>query len=39
MVKHELARGAYNERRAECAAGVQRLARVQPGVKALARCD
>jgi galactokinase len=35
MVKHELARGAYNERRAECAAGVQRLARVLPGVKAL----
>ena len=35
MVKHELARGAYNERRAECAAGVQRLARVLPGVSAL----
>jgi galactokinase len=35
MVKHELARGAYNERRAECAAGAQRLARVLPGVKAL----
>jgi galactokinase len=35
MVKHELARGAYNERRAECAAGVQRLARVLTGVKAL----
>src|SRR5438132_4624691 len=35
MVKHELARGAYNERRAECSAGVQRLARVLPGVSAL----
>src|SRR2546425_4576760 len=35
MVKHELARNAYNQRRAECAAGVRRLARVLPGVGAL----
>ncbi len=35
MVKHELARGAYNERRSECAAGVQRLAQFLPGVRAL----
>lgn len=35
MVKHELARGAYNERRAECEAGVRHLASARPGVRAL----
>ena len=35
MVKHELASSAYNERRAQCEAGVQRLAQSLPGVKAL----
>lgn len=35
MVRHELARGAYNERRAECEAGVRHLARLRPGVRAL----
>jgi galactokinase len=35
MVKHALASGAYNERRAQCEAGVAFLARKSPGVKAL----
>jgi galactokinase len=35
MVKHELASSAYNERRAQCEAGVKRLAQSLPGVKAL----
>src|SRR5688500_19119474 len=35
MVKHALASGAYNERRAECEAGVKHLARYLPHVKAL----
>ena len=35
MVKHELARGDYNTRRAECEAGVQFLAERLPGVTAL----
>jgi galactokinase len=35
MVKHELARGEYNQRRAECEAGVSRLARDLPLVRAL----
>jgi galactokinase len=35
MVKHELASGEYNRRRAECEAGVERLARFLPGARAL----
>ncbi len=35
MVKHELATGEYNKRRAECEEGVRLLSRVLPGVKAL----
>jgi galactokinase len=35
MVKHELASGEYNKRRAECEAGVSRLARDLPHVRAL----
>ena len=35
MVKHELASSAYNERRAQCEAGVQHLARFLPHVTAL----
>jgi galactokinase len=35
MVKHELASGEYNRRRAECEAGVEHLARFLPGVRAL----
>jgi galactokinase len=35
MVKHALASSAYNERRAQCEEGVQRLAQFLPGVKAL----
>jgi galactokinase len=35
MVKHALADGQYNQRRAECEAGVDFLARVLPGVRAL----
>ena len=35
MVKHELARGEYNQRRAECEAGVSRLARDLPHLRAL----
>ncbi len=39
MVKHALASGAYNERRAECEAGVRYLARFLPNVKALRDVD
>jgi galactokinase len=35
MVKHELAGGEYNTRRAECEAGVRHLARKLPGARAL----
>ena len=35
MVKHALASGAYNERRAECEAGVKHFARFLPDVKTL----
>lgn len=35
MVKHELASSAYNERRAQCEAGVRHLAQFYPHVKAL----
>jgi galactokinase len=35
MVKHELASGEYNKRRAECEAGVRRLAQHRPQVRAL----
>lgn len=35
MVKHALASSAYNERRAQCEAGVRHLARFLPSVKAL----
>jgi galactokinase len=35
MVKHALASSAYNERRAQCEAGVKRLAESLPNVKAL----
>jgi galactokinase len=35
MVKHALASGEYNKRRAECEAGVSRLARDLPHVRAL----
>jgi galactokinase len=35
MVKHDLAAGEYNARRAECEAGVRELARLLPGVSAL----
>jgi len=35
MVKHELASGEYNKRRAECEAGVKHLAQKLPNVKAL----
>jgi galactokinase len=35
MVKHELASSAYNERREQCEAGVQTLARFYPNVRAL----
>jgi galactokinase len=35
MVKHELASGAYNERRSQCEAGVRQLAAVLPNVNAL----
>lgn len=35
MVKHELASSAYNERRAQCEAGVKHLARALPKVTAL----
>jgi galactokinase len=35
MVKHELASGEYNRRRAECEDGVERLARFLPDARAL----
>ena len=35
MVHHELARSEYNQRRAECSAGVRYLARFLPGIAAL----
>lgn len=35
MVKHELASNEYNDRRAQCEAGVKHLARFLPDVKAL----
>ena len=35
MVKHDLANGAYNERRAQCEEGVKHLAAVLPNVNAL----
>jgi len=35
MVKHELASSAYNERRAQCEAGVRYLAQFYPNVRAL----
>ena len=35
MVKHALASGAYNERRAQCEAGVLQLSSELPGIKAL----
>lgn len=35
MIKHELASGEYNQRRAECEAGVRHLARSLPCVRAL----
>jgi len=35
MVKHELASSAYNERRAQCEAGVKHLAKFLPNVTAL----
>ncbi len=35
MVKHELASGEYNRRRAECEEGVRLLSRWYPGIKAL----
>jgi galactokinase len=35
MVKHDLATGAYNQRRAECEQGVQLLGQILPNVRAL----
>jgi galactokinase len=35
MVKHDLATGAYNQRRAECEEGVRRFAQWQPTIRAL----
>ena len=35
MVKHELASGEYNRRRAECEEGVRALGKVLPGIRAL----
>jgi galactokinase len=35
MVKHELASGEYNRRRADCEEAVRRLAQVLPGIRAL----
>ena len=35
MVKHDLATGAYNQRRAECEEGVRRLKEFLPGIHAL----
>jgi galactokinase len=35
MVKHSIAKGEYNQRRAECEAGVAALSKYLPGVRAL----
>jgi galactokinase len=35
MVKHDLASGEYNQRRAECEEAVRRLAKVLPGIRSL----
>ena len=35
MVKHELASGEYNQRRAQCEEGVRRLTRYLPGIQSL----
>jgi galactokinase len=35
MVKHDLASGEYNQRRAQCEEAVQRLAKVLPGIRSL----
>src|SRR6267378_2882675 len=35
MVKHELASGEYNQRRAECEEAVRRLREVEPGIRSL----
>ena len=35
MVKHELAESEYNQRRAECEAGVEKLGKILPGIKSL----
>ncbi|HYL85649.1 MAG TPA: galactokinase [Candidatus Angelobacter sp.] len=35
MVKHEIASGEYNQRRAECEEGVRQLRHVLPGIRAL----
>jgi galactokinase len=35
MVKHDLASGEYNQRRAECEEGVRRLSAYLPGIRAL----
>lgn len=35
MVKHALASGGYNERRAQCEEGVRKLSKVLPGITAL----
>src|SRR5205807_6348888 len=35
MVKHELASGEYNHRRADCEEAVRRLSTVLPGIRAL----
>jgi galactokinase len=35
MVKHEIASGAYNQRRTECEEAVARLKNVMPGIKAV----
>ena len=35
MVKHDLATGAYNQRRAECEEGVRYFAKRNPGIRAL----
>ena len=35
MVRHELADSEYNQRRAECEAGVEKLGKILPGIKSL----
>ena len=35
MVKHSIAKGEYNQRRAECEAGVRALSKYLPQVRAL----